>query len=398
MRAHVVVIAWWAIVLAVWAPHEAWCWGVDGFASVEGRAFPAAPIDDAQRRHSASLVLQPEISHRFAAGVDFSLIPFVRLDSADDERTHADVRECLFLYSAESYDLRFGIGRVFWGATEFLHLIDIINQTDSVESLDGEDKLGQPLLQLSLPLANGAVDFFLLPWFRERTFAGPHGRLRALLPVDTGKSRYESAAGQAHLDLAARYGFTLGSADLGLAWFHGTDREPLLLPEMSATGVVLVPWYRQISQGSVDMQAAAGDWLWKLEALYRSGQGEAYSAATGGIEYSFYGLAGSVMDLGVIVEFCWDERQERATSFAENDFVIGVRLALNDPADTSVLLAVVQDLDGGARMWTVEAGRRVSDRLKVQLEGAVFAGVLDDFVLGNLRQDDFLRLEVLWYF
>jgi hypothetical protein len=31
-----------------------------------------------------------------------------------------------------------------------LHLVDIINQTDGVESIDGEDKLGQSMMAFSL--------------------------------------------------------------------------------------------------------------------------------------------------------------------------------------------------------------------------------------------------------
>ncbi|MDD7885073.1 hypothetical protein [Flavivirga sp. 57AJ16] len=33
--------------------------------------------------------------------------------------------------------------------TESNHLVDIINQTDAVETFDGEEKLGQPMVQLS---------------------------------------------------------------------------------------------------------------------------------------------------------------------------------------------------------------------------------------------------------
>jgi hypothetical protein len=50
--------------------------------------------------------------------------------------------------------------------------VDIINQTDLVENIDGEDKLGQPMVHFSYFGDWGVVDFFLLPYLRERTYPG----------------------------------------------------------------------------------------------------------------------------------------------------------------------------------------------------------------------------------
>ena len=79
--------------------------------------------------------------------------------------------------------MRVGIRKEFWGVTEFQHLVDVINQTDGVEDFDGEDKLGQQMVNLSLVNDWGIVDLFLLPGFRERTYAGEEGRLRGPLVV-----------------------------------------------------------------------------------------------------------------------------------------------------------------------------------------------------------------------
>ena len=81
-------------------------------------------------------------------------------------------------------ELRFGVDKVFWGRTESRHLVDVVNQTDLIEYPDEEEKLGQPMLRLTLPRAWGVADIFFLPYFRERTFAGRDGRLRSALVVD----------------------------------------------------------------------------------------------------------------------------------------------------------------------------------------------------------------------
>ncbi len=124
--------------------------------------------------------------------------PFLRVDSADSERTHADLREFFFSAVGDNWDVHIGAKRIFWGVTEFHHLIDIVNQTDLVENLDTEDKLGQPMVHLSLIRSWGVLDLMLLTGFRERTFPGTDGRLRLPFKIlDDGAVRIRSA-GQAH--------------------------------------------------------------------------------------------------------------------------------------------------------------------------------------------------------
>ena len=60
----------------------------------------------------------------------------------------------------------------------------IVNQTDAVESTDGEGKLGRPMLLALFLLDWGALFLFLLPGSRERIFTGSQGRLRPTLHVD----------------------------------------------------------------------------------------------------------------------------------------------------------------------------------------------------------------------
>ncbi len=88
--------------------------------------------------------------------------------------------------------------------------MDVINQIDSVESVDGEDKLGQPMVHLTAVKDWGVTELFVLPYFRERTFPGADGRLRTAVPVDTDHAQYESADKERHVDYAMRYSKTLG--------------------------------------------------------------------------------------------------------------------------------------------------------------------------------------------
>jgi hypothetical protein len=364
-----------------------------GHIALEGRLFANSPLYPDQKRHNGSIALSPEYYHEWDNGHSFTFTPFLRLDTADSHRSHFDVRELNVLF----WELRIGVGKVFWGVTEFVHLVDIINQTDLVEDIKGEEKLGQPMVHLSIPRDWGVLDLFGLPYFRERTFPGPDGRLRPEITIDTDNPIYENSAEENHFDFAVRYSRVLDSADIGIYYFRGTGREPLFIP--SLTKPVLFPYYQQIDQAGLDLQMVAGNWLWKLEALYQFNDTRDYFAATGGLEYTFYGIGNSMVDLGLIAEFAYDDRDEDATNSAENDIFLGLRLAANDAASTEILTGLGYDLDGKGNILKIEASRRLTDNIKISLDGwAFFNTEPEDFFLYGIRDDDFVRLQVFYYF
>jgi hypothetical protein len=371
-----------------------------GFIAAQGRWFPSSPLGAEQERHSASVAFEPEYYAEWGDRRQSLLFKtFVRLDSADSDRTHADVRELMWQYVGDSFEVRAGIGKVFWGVTEAQHLVDIINQTDLVESLDGEEKLGQPMVNLALIESWGTVNLFVLPGFRERTFPGPSGRLRTTPRVNTDRAAFDSGAGRGHIDVAARYSHYFGDVDVGISHFYGTSREPRLIPKQNVQNQVeLVPFYDRIHQTGVDVQLTQDAWLWKVEAIRRTGQGSAYYGATGGFEYTFFGLFDSAVDVGVISEYLYDSRGEGGGSAFQNDVLTGVRFALNDAQDTSMLVGVITDLDNGTQLFTMEASRRLGNTWKLTVEGSLFTGTPAGDPLHTLRNDDFIQVEVAKYF
>jgi hypothetical protein len=369
-----------------------------GQISTDLRLFANEPAHREQERHSVSLALQPEYYHLFDGGSSITLVPFYRYDNGDPERTHFDVREMSYNLVLDDVEFRVGIGKVFWGATEFVHLVDIVNQTDLVEDLDGEDKLGQPLAQLIAPLDWGAFEFFALPYFRERTFPGEGGRFRGSIPVDVDMALYEHPDEEHHVDLAARLSGTAGILDFGLSWFRGTSREPTLLPAIAPNGSpILVPFYEQIEQASVDLQVVAGEWLLKLEALWRNGQDGSYTALAGGGEYTFPGVLESRLDLGVITEYAYDNRGFDSTSAFQDDVMLGLRLALNDFSGSELLVGYIHDRDLDSRILRVEGRRRMGNRMKLTLEAGAFLDVDPSDVLYDLRDDDYVTVTLSYY-
>ncbi len=358
----------------------------------------------------------PEYFHAFNSGQDQLVFePFLRLDQYDAERSHLDIRELHWQRNGADWDLTLGISSVFWGVTESQHLVDIINQTDSVENIDGEDKLGQPMLRLRLLRDWGTLEAYLLPGFRERTFAGRKGRLSGFR-VLSDDAVYESAAEQRHTDFALRWSKALGDWDLGLAYFQGTAREPRYLVRAfdpvaaqsgSTNSVALAPVYEQIKQVGLDVQVTKGAWLWKAEAIYRSGQGKDYVASTAGFEFSLYSVFGSNTDLGFLLEHQYDSRDfvfptgltEPLTPVAlDNSAFLGLRWGFNDMQSSELLAGCSQDLDSSARFCILEGSRRLTDHWTGSLEARLFSAISADHPFSALRNDDLLQLEFTYHF
>lgn len=391
--------ALWALVLVV-ACIPARGAELSGFVASELRYFPEPPLD--ARQYSGtnwSLAAQPKLYHSWNDGrQSITFVPFVRLDQHDAERTHVDIRELTWLNAGDAWELRAGIGKVFWGVTEFLHLVDVINQTDLVENVDGEDKLGQPMVDLTLFSDWGTLDLFVLPYFRERTFPGTRGRLRSVPRVDTEQARYESGARRRRIDLAARWSHAIGAFDVGVYHFHGTTRDPRFVPGLDGGGnPVLVPFYEVIHQTGLDLQATTGNWLWKFEGFTRSGQGERFGALTGGFEYTFVGAFGTPANVGLVAEYLFDERGEDSLTLFEDDIYVAARVAFNDPQSTELIAGVAFDRGSDASVFNLEASRRLGDRWVLSLEARAFSRLAERDVRAGIRNDDYVQLELAFF-
>ena len=377
---------------------------ISGEVGVEGRFFFLNPLFSGQQRASGSLFGEVEYVHESKNGNRFTIKPFARWDSADSRRSHFDLREAVGLFLFGDFELRVGVSKVFWGVTESVHLVDIVNQTDFIENVDGEQKLGQPMVYLSLARKWGTIDLFYLPYFRERTFAGTGGRLRPALDVITRKRTFESDMKNWHPDFAARYSHSFGKFDVGLSYFRGTSRDPDLMLSMLGGKPVLIPDYPLIDQVGMTTQYTTGPWLLKLEGLYRKGQRDArgrrrgYVAGAAGVEYTIYSIFKTKGDLGMLAEYLYDSRQRDASSAFQNDFFFGLRWTANDTQDTTVLVGLVQDINGSSRNIFVEASRRIGERFKFEAEARFFMNPKRRGQLYNLRRDHFVQLKLVYGF
>lgn len=342
------------------------------------------------------------------------LVLFGRWDQEDSERTHFDVREAAWTHVGDSWELKAGISKVFWGVTESRHLVDVINQTDNVENVDGEDKLGQPMVKLSTEREWGTVDLFWLPYFRERTFSGEDGRFVTAVPnpfvsnslivtpVDTSEAVYESGAEEKRSDFAIRYSHYIGDLEFALSHFSGTSRAPVPIFNGNFADPRLNPYYAVIDQTGVELQYIYEDWLLKLEGITSSGPIDRYSAAVFGFEFTQYGIWDSQADLGWILEYLFDDSKEEALFHSfERDVFAGWRYALNDEDSSEVIAGFIYDPQSEEIFYSFEANKRLASDLKLNIEARVFGGSdpseVDD-KSAFLQDEDMIQLELVKYF
>ena len=383
-----------------------------GDLSLQARWYPQSPAFPGQRSSTGGLVFEPTLYGEVAQRTSFTLTPLYRYDSADSRRTHADLREAYLLmygdWGENSWELRLGLDRVFWGVAELHNLVDIVNQLDLVEHPRNRPKLGQPMAYLTISGDWGVAESFLLPYHRKRTFPGRSGRLRSARTIDEN-ALYESGAEERHVDFAVRYSHGVGLLDFGLSAFVGTSREPLFLAShqsepLSAGDTPLIPYYEQIRQFGVDAQVTTGPWLYKMEAIHRSGarnllgQEEDYRALIFGLERILYGLFGSPTDLTLLAEWHYDDRGRRATSVWENDLFIAGFLAFNDVQGTELVASVLGDLRHEYRALSLELKRRLTDSWSMRLEVIANLSVDPQDLTYDGRRDSFLGGELTFRF
>ncbi|MCE2572297.1 hypothetical protein K6Y21_12515 [Motilimonas eburnea] len=369
---------------------------IQGSIGIEQRSFISNAQFPEQGNHQTSLTIEPELYWSWNDQQDaFIFTPYARLDSLDNERSHWDIQQAKWVHLQDSWEFELGIGIVYWGVTESQYLVDIINQTDQVETVNGDRKLGQPMAHLSLIRDWGVIDAFILPGFRERTFAGKKGRLRTPWVVDTDAARYQSSAKQKHVDWALRWSHSFDQWDIGVAGFKGTDRTPILQPSANAT---LQPYYQQMWQLSTDVQATFNEWLWKLEALHKEEQEQSYRALVAGFEYTLVGLAQTRYDLGLLLEYNWDQRGLDAPTPYQNDLFIGSRLAFNDEDGSSLLIGLARDLEQMSYSGRLQGSTRFGQHWRLNIDAWLFHSNVDTDPLYALRKDDHISVQLAYYF
>lgn len=366
-----------------------------GYFGLESHAFNQSPSIAVQARNALSLVAQPEFSYDSADRRHrINAVLFGRF-SVEPTYGSADVRDLNWQYRGDGWSLLAGMNRVFWGATESRHVVDIVNQSDLREGYVGDAKLGQLMVAASLQRSWGQLELYALPMFRPRAFPVNGDRPRLQLPVADAE-----IAGDSPVDVAGRVSMSRGDVDLHAYYFRGVNREPNLAPVFDASGAptALEPTYREIGQFGADVQYARRAWLFKGELMHRYTPDARYQAGVGGLEYGITRLFGSASDLTLLSEYQFDNRPRTEwPAPATRAVYSGMRLALNDTGSSEARAGMVYDLPSHSRLIKAEFTRRLSDRWGLHLGYYGFGHVDHSAALRDFYRDSHTTITLRRY-
>lgn len=386
--------------------HAEGTWNVP--VSGQYRVFPNVPQYAGQSYNDGSISLKPKYQNNLSKDTTVRFEPFYRYDENDRNRTHADIREFSYSKKIDNAQWTVGISKIFWGVTETQHLVDIINQTDFVETPDNSEKLGQPMIHYFYPSKYGKWDLFLLVGFRERTAPGVAGRLRGPWPVDTALTERVK---KSDVDFAARWSEQFDRFDLGISIFYGNARDPAPRPNnIPASATAIINNYDEITQIGIDAQYTLEKIIWKGEFLFRDGVGTPaviqsyrgtnpndFFACTIGGEYILGSVKGT--DLALLAEYSSDTRNGVFVPF-QNDYFAGVRWTLNDAYESNLFLGSSIDAVTQANTISFRYNRRIYENLSLNIRTLTLSHIPDpaDDPYAAVQNDSFFEINLTQYF
>lgn len=382
-------------------------YSVTGELVLESRYFIEDPIYQEQLTNQNFISIQPKFNY-YLENTIFTFEPIVKFGNKAINDDYFDIRKLLITHFVDDFEINIGIDKIFWGQMESLNLVNIINQTDFLSSIDGDDKLGQPMVSVSYKLDMGIITMYALPYFREREFPSLKERLRPPLDINQDYTMYESKDKEKNIDYAIRFQNSFGDLELGLSYFNGTSRIPRLeIAVIENTGInplpkyriETVPKYNLLEQYGVDLLYLLGSVSLKMEAISGKELEEEFYAYVVGLEYGYYGFLGSDYSIDLIAEYQFDERKNQEFIIGQNDIMIGARIDLNDFAGSEISLGYIKDLEySGSSSGYIEASRRIGNNIRVSLKGYIFNAKDEEDMLRFFSKDDHAEINIEYFF
>lgn len=370
-----------------------------GTAGVESMIYSQTPLfeEQADSRWQPTAQITLDGSREFSRDSTFDFTVFGRASPYAEHPYAGDIREADLKIQFENAELKAGVLAETWGTLEALNLVDIINQRDLAEDFQGDAKLGQPGVSMSLQQGDLVWSLLALTYARERRFAEGEDRLRAL-PAPIVTETFENSRWNPSVALRAQY--RLDALDIALSQYVGHAREPILKPLFGSPGLTgFESLYEKIAQTGVEAQYVMGDSVLKSELLYQSHGADSFWGSGIGAETTFNKLRGSFESLTLYFEAYFDDRSDSAplTAF-QRDVFLGARYNLNDTDDSVFEARYTHDLEWHSNLVDLRASRRILGDCLLSAQLLLPLEVERDPALNGFAQDKYFRLGLDWYF
>lgn len=352
--------------------------------------FPQSGEGD-QQDAFAFTELKPDLALTFNESWQAIIAPRFRFGLTDPEYNLLSLDDVYAEYVADRFEVRVGYQTHFWGTAESANIVDILNQKDFVADFfdPRENKLGEPAVRLRLALGENRFDMYHFSYFTPANLPDKVNRFNFFDGrLDFSDAPlYTHGAERLRQQVALRWDRTIGSADVGLSYFNGYEKFPVINVRPGAVEADTL--YYEMQQFSGDLQMTVGNWLVKGEALFQDTSSggtfmadsvvsggqvvrrnlvpKNHTAFVGGFEYTFYGVIGQ-SDIGLIGEYLYDSEQRLdAVAFRpfQNDAFGGIRWARNNAGDGELLIGGIIDVKNQTQVWRVEYSERYFDRFKL---------------------------------
>ena len=335
--------------------------------------------------------LKPDLALTFDDSWQAIIAPRFRFGVTDPEYNLLSLDDVYAEYVSDRFEVRVGYQTHFWGTAESVNIVDILNQKDFVVDVfdPKENKLGEPAIRLRTTLGENRFDIYHFSYFTPASLPDKVNRFNFFDGrLDfSDDPLYTHGAERLRQQVALRWDRTLGSADVGLSYFNGYEKFPVINVKPGAVEADTL--YYEMQQFSGDLQMSLGSWLLKGEGLFQdtssggtfmadslTSNGQVvrrnlvpknHTAFVGGFEYTFFGVIGQ-SDIGLIGEYLYDSEQRLdAVAFRpfQNDAFGGIRWARNNAGDGELLVGGIIDVKNQTQVWRVEYSERYFDRLKL---------------------------------
>ena len=364
---------------------------------LKGSRFSGEPVNTLSGKDFGVFEISPKLNVE-RNDIYFNLELIVKKLSSKNDIFY-DIKEANVNLENSTWSFLLGSTEEFWGKTETLNPVDIINSNNYDEGLSKPNKLGEVMIKANREIGIGDLSIYYLPNFRPNKYPSKKSRLNLPIEVNDDEANYVNGADKNMQQFALRFSGYYEDLDFGISVFEGISRDPFF----TLVSGKMVPSYSKISQYGIEVQQLLGEWIVKGEFINREGQQNIsgslkdYSSGVVGLERSLYGLIDGNTDLTFFLEYAKDSRGVSAHQSNQNDVFLVNRITLNDIHDTSISFAISRDLNTESGIFNSIISRRIFGLFKTDLEVFIPLDLKSDIHLNSSSKDKSLGMNVSWF-
>ena len=326
-----------------------------------------------KRETQNALRLELELKQKIESG-EFVFNGKAIVDNDDKNRRYFDATDLYYKHEFENSDLLIGRNTRFWGAMEFYNHTDNFNTKDWRDNpLDYDAKLGTNNIAYTQYFDNSEVSIITKVHETGQKVQDQQSVNNFLPPTYSDRLETQESRNRPTVYLKYSGSGEDTQIDYSLIYQNGYDEQRYLAP--TAQGKLRQHAYL-VNKVMAYATLVDGSTIYKTELAYTKSDDKKvsdYGQLSAGVEHTLYGVWDK-SDLGLLAEYYRYKAREDdklgAKDFGklfQNDIALGLRLSINDSADSDVLAGISLDQDNQEKLMFVEYNTRLVEKYKLKL-------------------------------